>query len=382
MYHDVNQVKVLFEDVRDMYDEDTYQAISVLIDKYLTTGYLSKDEQKELFQYLRRTNQVNKSESKIENDSHEVEKGIEDWEDDLEDQTNNVPNRKSTLILPQSVLILIMLMRKLIKMALRGKIMKNEFKKLSNRQKIAYYKSVGNDSLADNRRAIDKNNEGQGLTWRQVKINSKNLQKLMKKRGLSQFDTTQLKKSFAKWDGQNNHKGGNVTARHAKANEKYVITQTKGESASGVFVSKKSLGNSPQERIDKGALPPSNKANQEKRVALGKDQNVISGKIAQQPSFKEQDPAHGERRGGGKQVVTAGGFSTGAVKNINKNGGKKMASSEKDRGNAFKQSLKVNVPQGQAKSSGKKNAFNNSPSKGQRERTRSQSQTKSKGMSR
>ena len=101
MNHNVNQVKVLFEDVRDMYDEDTYQAISVLIDKYLTTGYLSKNEQKELFQYLRRTNQVNKSESKIENDSHEVEKGIEDWEDDLEDQTNNVPNRKSTLILPQ-----------------------------------------------------------------------------------------------------------------------------------------------------------------------------------------------------------------------------------------------------------------------------------------
>ena len=115
MNHNVNQVKVQFEDVRDMYDEDTYQAISVLIDKYLTTGYLSKNEQKELFQYLRRTNQVNKSESKIENDSHEVEKGIEDWEDDLEDQTNNVPNRKSTLILPQSVLILIMLMRKLIK---------------------------------------------------------------------------------------------------------------------------------------------------------------------------------------------------------------------------------------------------------------------------
>ena len=115
MNHNVNQVKVIFEDVRDMYDEDTYQAISVLIDKYLTTGYLSKNEQKELFQYLRRTNQVNKSESKIENDSHEVEKGIEDWEDDLEDQTNNVPNRKSTLILPQSVLILIMLMRKLIK---------------------------------------------------------------------------------------------------------------------------------------------------------------------------------------------------------------------------------------------------------------------------
>jgi len=52
-------------------------------------------------------------------------------------------------------------MRRVIKMALRGKIMKNEFKKLSNRQKIAYYKSVGNDSLADNRRAIDKNNEGQ-----------------------------------------------------------------------------------------------------------------------------------------------------------------------------------------------------------------------------
>ena len=48
MNHNVNQVKVLFEDVRDMYDEDTYQAISVLIDKYLTTGYLSKNEQKDI----------------------------------------------------------------------------------------------------------------------------------------------------------------------------------------------------------------------------------------------------------------------------------------------------------------------------------------------
>ena len=82
---------------------------------HILDKYCEENEQKELFQYLRRTNQVNKSESKIENDSHEVEKGIEDWEDDLEDQTNNVPNRKSTLILPQSVLILIMLMRKLIK---------------------------------------------------------------------------------------------------------------------------------------------------------------------------------------------------------------------------------------------------------------------------
>lgn len=108
---------------------------------------------------------------------------------------------------------------------------------------------------------------------------------------------------------------------------------------------------------------------------------LLAGKIAQQPSFKEQDPAHGEEEAEGTSGYGRW-FSTGAVKNINKNGGKKMASSEKDRGNAFKQSLKVNVPQGQAKSSGKKNAFNNSPSKGQRERTRSQSQTKSKGMSR
>ncbi len=115
MYHDVNQIKALLEDVRDMYDEDTYQTISVLIDKYLTTGYLSKDEEKELFQCLRKANQVNKSVPKIENDSDEAEKGIEDWEDDFECRTNNVPNRKSMLILPQSVLILIMLMRKLIK---------------------------------------------------------------------------------------------------------------------------------------------------------------------------------------------------------------------------------------------------------------------------
>ena len=128
----------------------------------------------------------------------------------------------------------------------------------------------------------------------------------MKKRGLSQFDTTQLKKSFANGMVRIITRAVMLRQDMQKANEKICNHSNKRRICQRVFVSKKSLGNSPQS-VDKGALPPSNKANQEKRVALGKDQNVISGKIAQQPSFKEQDPAHGERRGGGnkwlRQVV-------------------------------------------------------------------------------
>ncbi len=120
-----------------------------------------------------------------------------------------------------------------------------------------------------------------------------------------------------------------LRARHAKANEKYVITQTKGESASG-YLYQKNLLEIVRRSVYKGALPPSNKANQEKRVALGKDQNVISGKIAQQPSFRNRillmakEEAE-ETSGYGRW------FSTGAVKNINKNGGKKWLVQKKDR---------------------------------------------------
>ena len=77
----------------------------------------------------------------------------------------------------------------------------NEFKTMSNRQKIAYYRSIGRENLAENRKSIANVNEGKGVYKKQVKINSKNFQKLMKKRRLSSSVSLKLKKSFRKWDG-------------------------------------------------------------------------------------------------------------------------------------------------------------------------------------
>lgn len=91
------------------------------------------------------------------------------------------------------------------------------------------------------------------------------------------------------------------------------------KSASGVFVSQKPLGKNPSQRINKGALPPSNTAQRQQNVQLGKNQNVVYGKIAPQKQFQKADPKNLPRKGGGYQTITNGGFKTGAVKNVSAN---------------------------------------------------------------
>lgn len=105
-----------------------------------------------------------------------------------------------------------------------------------------------------------------------------------------------------------------MEARHAKSGERFVTTHGT-ESSSGVFVSEKSLGTTPGERIDKGALPHSNSAEYETKVELGKDQNLVYGKIAPQSKFSKMDPKQQPRNGGGEQIITDGGYRTGAVVN-------------------------------------------------------------------
>ena len=145
-----------------------------------------------------------------------------------------------------------------------------------------------------------------GLTDERTKLSSKNFDKLMSQRDLSKQDSEQLKKSF-------DQKAGMQT-RHAKQGEKFVTTHGT-ESSSGVFVSKESLGNTPQERQNKGALPHNNPATYETKVELGRDQNLIEGKIAPQSKFSKMDPKQTPRQGGGEQVVTDGGYKSGAVIN-------------------------------------------------------------------
>lgn len=144
-----------------------------------------------------------------------------------------------------------------------------------------------------------------GLTDRKVKLNSKNFDKLMKQRGLTKQARTELKNS--------NAQGSQMQVRHAKAGEKFVTTHGT-ERSSGVFVSEKSLGSTSGERINKGALPHSNTAEFETKVELARDQNVVYGKIAPQSKFSKMDPKQQPRNGGGEQIITDGGYNSGAVR--------------------------------------------------------------------
>lgn len=144
-----------------------------------------------------------------------------------------------------------------------------------------------------------------GLTDRKIKLNSKNFDKLMKQRGLSKQARTDLKNS--------NLQGAKLQVRHAKVGEQFVTTHGT-ERSSGVFVSEKSLGFTPGERINKGALPHSNTAEFETKVELARDQNIVYGKIAPQRKFSKMDPKQQPRNGGGEQVITDGGYNSGAVR--------------------------------------------------------------------
>ena len=145
-----------------------------------------------------------------------------------------------------------------------------------------------------------------GLNHQKVKLSSKNFDKMMKQRGLSDSQIKELKAS--------NAKGSKMQVRHAKAGEKFVTTHGT-QNSSGVFVSEKSLGKTPNSRINKGALPHSNSAKYETKVELSKDQNLVYGKIAPQSKFSKMDPKQAPRKGGGQQVITDGGYKSGAITN-------------------------------------------------------------------
>lgn len=167
----------------------------------------------------------------------------------------------------------------------------------------------------------------EGLTDQKAKLNSKNFDKLMEQRGLSKGSREELKASATK--------GSEMQVRHAKAGEKFVTTHGT-ERSSGIFVSEKSLGKTPEERIDKGALPHSNSAEYETKVELGKDQNLVYSKIAPQSKFSKMDPKQVSRNGGGEQVITDGGYNSGAVINRDTKYPTTASSDFKKRANEYK----------------------------------------------
>lgn len=145
-----------------------------------------------------------------------------------------------------------------------------------------------------------------GLTDQSAKLNNAGFNKLMDYRGISQEARNDLKNSFSS--------NTRMEVRHAHAGERFVTTHGT-ERSSGMFVSKGSLGNTPANRINNGALPHTNTAEFETTVELGRDQNLIIGEIAPQSKFSMMDPEQQLRNGGAIQVVTDGGYQNGAVIN-------------------------------------------------------------------
>lgn len=145
-----------------------------------------------------------------------------------------------------------------------------------------------------------------GLTNQSAKLNAAGFNKLMDHRRISQEARNDLKNSFSS--------NTRMAVRHANAGERFVTTHGT-ERSSGVFVSKGSLGSTPADRINNGALPHTNTAEFETTVELGRDQNLISGEIAPQSKFSKMDPEQQPRNGGEIQIVTDGGYQNGAVIN-------------------------------------------------------------------
>lgn len=162
-------------------------------------------------------------------------------------------------------------------------------------------------NISNNQSAIKSSRYGKsGETMQKAKLSSKNFDKLMKQRGLSKKDSAALKASF--------DRSQPMQVRHAQKGEQFTVTHGT-QNASGVFVSKNSLGKTPEKRINKGALPQSNSAKYETKVTLDKNQNLVYGKIAPQPDFQKKDSKQTPRKGGGTQVITDGGYKNGAIRN-------------------------------------------------------------------
>ena len=189
---------------------------------------------------------------------------------------------------------------------------------MSDREKIAYYRSNSMNSLVDNRNAIMRRNEGNGKNQRLTKMNSHNYDKLAQTRGLDPESAKGTKESFAKWSpdarsesdisGESLRKHS-VLTRHASEGEKANITGNKpgnGPAPSGVFVAK-GFPETPDRRKDDFALPPSNKAEIVQPVELARSQDIIIGQVGPQKHFENKGDDT-PRDGGGRQIVTDGGF--------------------------------------------------------------------------
>ncbi len=158
-----------------------------------------------------------------------------------------------------------------------------------------------------------------GLNYDEHKFTSKNFDRLMEQRGKTKEEAREIKQSFNKWadkDNKDPKMSQDVTAKHSPpgGDRAYVYSNKDGKSASGNYASPKKMYRASTAK-KKLATPAYNKATQREEVFVHGDQ--IRGTVAPQKQFTEDARKIGdnvERKGGGKQIYTNGGFASGAVR--------------------------------------------------------------------
>ena len=151
------------------------------------------------------------------------------------------------------------------------------------------------------------------LTGESAKLSSKNFDRLMKERGIDPEDAKKLKNSFRAYTKKDPNEM--VTTRHILKPEA-AKNYNDGEWSSGNFQTKDNYKNSKAARKNL-ALPDKNDASTQTdttinpKLANGKQHNVLEGTVARQN--KDGEHFFKDRPGGGKQIVTDGGFNSGAV---------------------------------------------------------------------
>lgn len=125
-----------------------------------------------------------------------------------------------------------------------------------------------------------------------ISLSNNSARKLLQSRGATKQQAKEVVDSFE----------GQIKATQGKKGDTFTVTETSSESpASGLFVTKGSAGKTPEERIEKLALPESNKALIENEVSLSRDQILLEGEVKSQvgnPGFSDN------ATGGGHQVIT------------------------------------------------------------------------------
>ena len=173
-------------------------------------------------------------------------------------------------------------------------------------------------NLEASKRAREASNEGNGLNYDEHKFNSKNFDRLMEQRGKTHEEAQETKGSFNKWAGENRDPNmpQEVTAKHSPPEgDRGYVYSTKGSEypASGNYVGTEKI-DYVDEAKGRYATPTSNQMTQREEVRVHGDQ--IRGTVAPQPGWSEEARANGdnvERRGGGTQIYTNGGYQSNAV---------------------------------------------------------------------